>query len=593
VFHLGYVWRELRRRLGRTILTAAGLAIGVGLVLGIIGVSNGLSDAQDDVLRPLQSVGTDILVTRVAGATTTGTGAGATSTTQPAQQQDRRAGGGGFFGGRPGAGGLNQQDTAALLAENRNVVTDLASLGKPGAKFTRDFFLSGTLLSFPDTAVRDIAEVPGVTAATGGLVQLAQHETGTVPQIVASIRTGGETTTQTVRPAPMTDAERQAFRDCLQSKGVTFGGGGGAGTGGTPGDGGGSRGGGARSNPAFEDCLPPRFQQFQATFTTPLRTIQQVVDPPTTDITTKSYTAAGIDPAEPQTGLVTKAQLVDGRWLATGAKKQVLLSAAYANTNGMEVGSTLPINGSSYEVVGIVNPTLTGSTADVYFSLSQLQSLAEKPSRITQVLVKAASSADVDAVAARIEKVVPGAEVVTTKALADEVSGSLADAGRLVDRLGGVLAVIVLIGASAIAALLTLSSVAKRVREIGTLRAIGWSKRRVIGQLLGETFGISVLGGALGILVGVAACAAISALAPSLSATSSGVPGVASSSLASFFNQTQAAAHTTTVALHAPLHLSTLLAGFGFAVLGGLLAGLAGSWRAARLAPVVSLRDLG
>src|SRR5437870_239466 len=93
-----YAGNELRRRLGRTILTALGLALGVGLVIGIIGVSQGLDDAQNKVLAPLQSVGTDILVTRVAGAQQA-TGSATTPTTAPANQDGGGQGGGGFGGG--------------------------------------------------------------------------------------------------------------------------------------------------------------------------------------------------------------------------------------------------------------------------------------------------------------------------------------------------------------------------------------------------------------------------------------------------------------------------------------------------------------
>src|SRR5206468_8425616 len=134
--------------------------------------------------------GTAILVTRVAGAQTTAAStATPTTVAQPADGQGR---GGFFFGGGGPAGGgrnnaLNQADTTALLNENRNVITDLAKLGKPGDHFTQDFFLSATLLSFPQAAVGQVAKLPGVTSAVGGLVQLAEHQTGTVPQIVASI----------------------------------------------------------------------------------------------------------------------------------------------------------------------------------------------------------------------------------------------------------------------------------------------------------------------------------------------------------------------------------------------------------------------
>lgn len=602
MFHLTYIAKELRRRLGRTILTALGLALGVGLVIGIIGVSQGLDQSQKQVLAPLQSVGTDILVTRVVGANaaTQAAGGNAASTTTTTQPQ-------GFFRRGPD-NGINQQDTQALLNENSNVLTDLSKLGKPGDTFTRDFFLSATLLSFPQDAVKQVSDVKGVTSAVGGLTQLAEHQTGTVPNIVASIQTGGQTFTQTVRPDPMTDAERTAFRACLQAKGVTIGDrnqgqtgtgttGGTGGTGGTQqppanGGGGGFAGPGG-GNPAFEDCLPARFKEFRAQFTTPVQVIQQVVNPPSTDIQNQSYTAAGIDPANPKSGLVTQDQLTEGRWLGKSADSEILLNVAYANSHSLKVGSKIPINGTDYTVVGLVRPTLTGNTADLYFPLSTLQKLAGKDGRITSVLVKADKSANVDRIAADIKKLLPGAEVVTTKALADQVTGSLSDAHNLASRLGGALAVIVLIAAFAIAALLTLSSIGKRVREIGTLRAIGWSKGRVVRQVLGETVGIGLLGGLLGLAVGAAVAAAVHAFSPSLTASSAGVPGLGGSTLSGLFGQAANAVHTTHVKLSAPLHPTTLLLGVVFALVGGLLAGLAGAWRAARLTPAVALRDLG
>ncbi len=587
MFSLTYMRRELRRRSARTVLTALGLALGVGLVIGIVGVSQGLQEAQDGVLAPLGSVGTDILVTRVAGSATGASPSAGPSASAPVQPGP----GAGFFGGGGdglGRTGLNQADANALLTENSSVVTDLAKLGKPGEKFTHDFFLSATLISFPEDAVAEVAKIPGVTAAVGGLVQLAQHQTGTVPEIVARIQTGGQTFTQTVRPEPMTDAERAAFQKCLSDRGVTIGP---PDQAGPPGGGGGGQGGGNRG--AVEACLPARFREFRAQFTTPLQTLTQVINPPTTDITNQSYTAAGIDPAHPQVGLVTADQLTTGRWPAATAPTEILLNVAYANTKSLAVGAKLPINGTDYTVVGLVNPTLTGSTADVYFQLETLQQLAGKADRVTQVLVKADSADSVDAVAAAIKRQLPGAEVVTTKELANQVTGSLADANKLAKRLGTALAVIVLVAAFAIAVLLTLSSIAKRVREIGTLRAIGWSKGRVVRQLLGETVGIGLLGGVLGIGVGAAVAAAVRAFSPSLTATAGGVPGLASSSLAGLFGQTQTALQTSQVTLTAPLHASTLALGVAFALLGGVLAGLIGGWRAARLSPVVALRDLG
>jgi putative ABC transport system permease protein len=344
----------------------------------------------------------------------------------------------------------------------------------------------------------------------------------------------------------------------------------------------------------FDKCLPERFRQFEATVITPLRTIQQIVNPPSTDITNNSYTAAGIDPSSPDVGLVTRSQLTTGDWLTPGNDTQVLVNVAYANKNSLKVGSTIPINGATYTIVGLVNPTLTGSTADLYFPLSALQKLAGKDGRITQMLVKAKDAKSVDAVAAKIKELLPGAEVVTTKSLADKVTGSLADAQNLASRLGTALGVIVLAGAFSIAMLLTLSSIAKRVREIGTLRAIGWSRGRVVRQVLSETVGIGVIGGLLGIGLGFAAAAAVGAFSPPLTATTTGIPGLTGSAASALFGQaTEAVTKTSTLALHAPVHLMTLAVGIGFAVLGGLLAGGVGGWRASRLSPADALRNVG
>jgi ABC-type antimicrobial peptide transport system permease subunit len=625
VFVLTYAAHELRRRIGRTILTALGLAAGVGLVIGIVGVSDGLDQAQGKVLAPLRSVGTDVLVTRVAGAQTTdqnngnntngqngangqngGNGQNGNGGNGGAGGGGGRGGFGGFFGGGGGGGGggglpggIDQQDALALANENRSVTTDLAKLGKPGDHFVHDFFVPGTQISFPQEAVAQAGKVAGVTSAVGGLSLQATHQTGTVPQIVAELQTGGDQVQQTVAPAPPTDAERQQVRACVAAQGGFQPGpgdqgapGGGQG-GGQGGNGGGGRfiGGGAGR---FEQCLPPRFQQYVATFTTPLRTVRQALDPPSTDIQSTPYSAAGVDTTHPDEGLVTRSQVTEGRWYKPGASDEVLLNVAYANANNLKVGSDLPVNGTTFHVVGLVTPTLSGQEAGVYFPLGALQQMSDHADRVNVLLVKAKDAGSVDTVAASLRKQFPGAQVVTTKDLADQVTGSLKDAKKLADQLGGILAVIVLGAAFVIAVLLTLSSVAKRVREIGTLRAIGWSKRMVVRQLLTETLGIGVVGAVFGVIVGLGALAAISALAPSLTTSQPVVPSAASSSLARIIGRSaQVTGGNTTIHLHAPVSASNLLLGMGFAIIGGLIAGAVGGWRAARLPPARALADIG
>ncbi len=627
MFAMGYAWNELRRRWSRTVVTAIGLAAGVGLVMGIVGVSDGLTQAQNKVLSPLSSVGTDIIVTRTVDATTTSGSGSTTTTTTPTGNGfgGGGGGGGGFFGagagrGRGGASAiatLNASDQAALLNANSSVLTDLAKLGPPGTQFTYDFFVPGTLITFPQAAVSDVAGTKGVASAVPGLSLQALHESGTVPSETDTVTTGGQTITSVQRPPPLTAAQEDAVRACLEASGAF-----GSGTSTTPtstpagttapsppgattattapggaeggrGFGGGGGFGGAAFGAAFTKCLPASYQQYEAQVVVPEQTITRVLNPPTTNTETKSYTVAGVNPADTSTGLITTAQVVSGKWFGANPADEILVNTAYASTNNIKVGQQLTIDKTSFAVVGLVNPTLTGDTSDIYFDLTTLQTLASNGSRVNEVLVKVTKSSDVSAVAAAIHKELPGAQVLTSKSLANSVTGSLTNAHTLATHLGGALAVIVLLAAFLIAALLTLSSIAKRVREIGTLRAIGWSRGRVVRQIVGETVGIGILGGVLGVALGVAVCAVIGAVGPSLTATSSGAAVGASGVGAIFHQATTAAATSSKIHLRAPIDLGIVLLGLAAAVVGGLVAGIAGGWRASRLAPAVALRDLG
>ena len=594
-----YAWSELRRRSGRTIVTALGLAAGVGLVIGIVGVSNGLSDAQNRALSPLTAVGTDIVVTRTVAPTTASSSSSSGASSSPGTSNSPGAASSGsagsgllsegaaFFGGGAGKAfsQLNAADDANLLSANSSVLTDLSKLGPAGTQFTHDFFLPGTLITFPQEAVQAVASVKGVSSAVPALSMQAEHESGTVPTITATVTSPSQTINALQHVPPLTPAEGSQILHCLTSN-PTFlqll-----------------SSGGGAQSllsNGSFgtllQQCLPPSYQQFVSQVIVPAITINQVINPPSTDTQTSSYSVAGIDPSHPQSGLITKSQLVAGRWFGSSPADQVLVNSAYANSKSIKVGQRLPIDGTTFTVAGLVNPTVTGAAADLYFDLPTLQSLSSSPSRVNEVLVGVSSSSQVSAVAKRIRQLLPGAQVLTDTALDSTVTGSISNAHTLASRFGGAVAIIILLAAFVIAALLTLSSVAKRVREIGTLRALGWSRGRVVRQIVTETTGIGIVGAVLGLAAGVAVCAAIGAFGPSLSATSSANAFSASAASVFFHAATRTSQHIN-IHLSAPIRGSTVLLGVVFAVVGGLVAGMAGGWRAARLSPATALADLG
>jgi ABC-type antimicrobial peptide transport system permease subunit len=316
-----------------------------------------------------------------------------------------------------------------------------------------------------------------------------------------------------------------------------------------------------------------------------------IMGPRNVDVT--SISVSGVDQTQQELGAITPGLVVEGSYFGSGDARQAILNESYASREGLDIGDTVKLGGKSFTVIGIAETPLGGQSSDMYVKLSQLQELADREGRVNTVYVRADSADDVAAVAAKIEQTAAGASVTTAEDLADRVSGTLVDAKNLAGKLGTALMVVGLLAAFLIASLLTLSSVAKRIRELGTLKALGWSQRLVVRQVTGESLLQGLLGGAVGVLLGLAGAGIIAALAPSLQATVSAAsegPGFFAGP--GPFGQGEVEDAATDVALGAPVSPTLILAAVGLAVLGGLVAGAVGSLRAARLRPADALRHI-
>jgi ABC-type antimicrobial peptide transport system permease subunit len=303
-------------------------------------------------------------------------------------------------------------------------------------------------------------------------------------------------------------------------------------------------------------------------------------------------TISGVDVRMPRLAMVTPDQIVEGRYFSdtpAQARGEAVVDLAYARENGIAVGdATEPAGeGEAFEVVGLARAPLGGQASQAYVELGRLQALADRAGRVNVIRVRADSVGTVAGLAERIESQLVGAEVVTATDLADRVGGSLTDAENLSSTLGTALAIVALVAAFLIACLLTLSSIQKRTRELGTLKALGWRQRVVVRQVTGESLVHGALGGLLGAAIGVAGAAIIDAIGPTLDAS------VEAESTAGFgtFGQGTINAGSTDVVLGAPVVSGLLLIAIGLALLGGLLAGAVGGLRAARLRPADALRS--
>ncbi|HTZ29462.1 MAG TPA: ABC transporter permease [Streptosporangiaceae bacterium] len=310
----------------------------------------------------------------------------------------------------------------------------------------------------------------------------------------------------------------------------------------------------------------------------------------------------GVDTGHTRLGPLSNASLTSGHAFtaADSGSDVAVVDSGYATSNSLKVGSTITIDSVKFTVIGIVRQPEASSPPDVYIPLKVAQSLKTGPlgvetGDVNTIYVTATSAAAISTVQHEIARLLPHATVTTAASLANEVTGSLANAAKLVNDLGKWLAVVVLIAAFAVAGLLTMSAVARRVGEFGTLKAIGWRTRRIVLQVLGESVVMGVAGAAVGVGLGLAGAAIIAKVAPKLPAL---VPGTGGGG--TFQSQSvnggpvsRTIGGTPDRTIHVPLHpsitVNVIVLAVILAVAGGLLAGSLGSWRIAKLRPADAL----
>lgn len=297
-------------------------------------------------------------------------------------------------------------------------------------------------------------------------------------------------------------------------------------------------------------------------------------------------------------------RIVAGRGFTTKEASGALavVDKTYAATHHLSVGSQVVLANEAFTVIGLIDQSADSNPPNIYIPLPTAQSLSKHSGEVNTLYVEATSATQVSAVAHEISQLMPTATVTDSSNVAKDVTGSLATTSKLARTLGTWLAVLVLLMAFAVASLLTLAAIARRTRELGTLKALGWRDRRVVGQVVGELLVLGIAGAGLGIAIGFTGAWATSSAASTLSATVQEANAPASANglgaNGSFFSGQVGGAvttfanpnalHTVKIPFNAPITAGVVALAVVLALAGALMAGSLGGWRAARLRPATA-----
>ena len=261
----------------------------------------------------------------------------------------------------------------------------------------------------------------------------------------------------------------------------------------------------------------------------------------------------------------TFVKIAEGRTFQPGLSELIVGKNATKTYSGLKLGDTVSLGGGHWQVVGVFDAGGSSFDSEIWCDAKILSQVLQRPPNIFQsatvhLTSPAAFQQFKDSVTSD-----PRLNVDATREI-DYYAKQSTTMTRLITVLGGIVALIMAVGAVFGALNTMYSAVAERGREIATMRALGFSTLNVLLSFLFEALLISIVGGILG-------CVAV---LPLNGLTTSTMNFQTFSNLAFAFKIT----------------FDLLLMGILFALVMGVLGGLLPAIRASIRPVAVALREL-
>jgi putative ABC transport system permease protein len=285
--------------------------------------------------------------------------------------------------------------------------------------------------------------------------------------------------------------------------------------------------------------------------------------------------------------------ITSGYNLEEGDSGVIIMSLNLSEYYSVNIGYKIEIYGENFTIVGIYDSTEQGMTGTrtVYMNITDLQRITDNTGNVSRLDMYAEDTSYVDSVAEVIETAYSNLYVTTYSDRMATYQTMLENAESSISQTQSVAfeeILIAIVATSVIVLFTMLYTVRERTKEIGILKAIGFTNWNIMSQFMLEGMLLSIIGGVVGTVIGIVGAPVLSSLLlPSVSSsvfsTSQGFGGQTANFGANFGT----ALSQSVTATASP---QMLLIGFGAVVLLGAIGSLYPAWRASRTSPMEALR---
>jgi putative ABC transport system permease protein len=191
-------------------------------------------------------------------------------------------------------------------------------------------------------------------------------------------------------------------------------------------------------------------------------------------------------------------RLVAGRWFDTGRQELVAGASVAKRFPEAGLGGKLHIGRTDWEVVGVIDSGRGAQDSELWGDVNQVAAALERTEGLSSVLLQAADAVTAKALANSIENDQRlGLMAVSEKEYYDQQTST----GAPIEFVGIFVSIIMAVGSSFAAMNTMYAAVARRAREIGTLRVLGFSQGSILLSFFLESVLLAGLGGLLGCLL--------------------------------------------------------------------------------------------
>lgn len=272
-----------------------------------------------------------------------------------------------------------------------------------------------------------------------------------------------------------------------------------------------------------------------------------------------NVTVRGLMPAGLE--LRPKVKLSTGRWFTPGQREVVVSESIHKRFSDSNLGDSIHFGKGDWKVVGVFDAGGSAYESEIWGDVNQMASDFDRQGGFSSAYLRATDPVSADALKHRVSD---DQRLKLDGQLETEYYAKQTSSGALIRIVGLIVAVIMAIGSIFAAANTMYAAIAYRGREIATLRVIGFSRASILISFMLEALLLSFLGAIVGILL----------MLPFNGLTTGTSNQVTFSEVIFSLRMTPA----------------VILGALAFALVMGLVGGLAPAWRAARQNILTALR---